>query len=50
MGKFNFIKTEIDGMFIIEPTVFGDDRGYFLETYHYNEFKTSPFITLTSLP
>ena len=41
MGKFNFIKTEIDGMFIIEPTVFGDDRGYFLETYHYNEFKTA---------
>ncbi len=39
MGNFNFIKTEIDGMFIIEPTVFGDDRGYFLETYHYDEFK-----------
>lgn len=39
MGNFNFIKTEIDGMFIVEPTVFGDDRGYFLETYHYDEFK-----------
>ena len=39
MSKFNFIKTDIDGMFIIEPTVFGDNRGYFLETYHYNEFK-----------
>lgn len=39
MDNFNFIKTEIDGMFIIEPTVFGDDRGYFLETYHYDEFK-----------
>lgn len=39
MGNFNFIKTEIDGMFIVEPTVFGDDRGYFLETYHYEEFK-----------
>lgn len=39
MGNFNFIKTEIDGMFIIEPTVFGDDRGCFLETYHYDEFK-----------
>lgn len=39
MSNFNFIKTEIDGMFIIEPTVFGDDRGYFLETYHYGEFK-----------
>ena len=41
MSKFNFIKTEIDGMFIIEPTVFGDDRGYFLETYHYDEFKAA---------
>lgn len=41
MGKFNFIKTAIDGMFIIEPTVFGDERGYFLETYHYDEFKAA---------
>ena len=38
MGKFNFIKTEIDGVFIIEPTAFGDDRGYFMETYQYNDF------------
>ena len=33
MGKFNFIKTDIDGVFIIEPTAFGDERGYFMETY-----------------
>ena len=38
MGKFNFIKTEIDGVIIVEPTVFGDDRGYFMETYNYNDF------------
>ncbi len=38
MGKFNFIKTSIDGVIIVEPTVFGDDRGYFLETYQYNDF------------
>ena len=38
MGKFNFIKTEIEGVFIIEPTAFGDDRGYFMETYQYNDF------------
>ena len=38
MGKFNFIKTSIDGVIIVEPTVFGDDRGYFLETYQYNVF------------
>lgn len=38
MGKFNFIKTSIDGVVIIEPTAFGDDRGYFMETYQYNDF------------
>ncbi len=38
MGKFNFIKTSIEGVIIVEPTVFGDDRGYFMETYQYNDF------------
>ena len=33
MGKFNFIKTSIDGVVIIEPTAYGDSRGYFMETY-----------------
>jgi len=39
MKKFNFIKTKIKDLYIIEPTVFGDDRGYFMETYNYDEFK-----------
>ncbi len=39
MSKFNFIKTSIDGVIIIEPTVFGDERGYFMETYQKEEFK-----------
>lgn len=39
MNNFKFIKTELDGMFIIEPSVFEDDRGYFFETYRYDEFK-----------
>lgn len=34
-----FIKTDIEGVFIIEPKVFGDNRGYFMETYNENEFK-----------
>ncbi|MEI8216430.1 MAG: dTDP-4-dehydrorhamnose 3,5-epimerase [Eubacteriales bacterium] len=38
MGKFSFNKTEIEGLWIIEPTVFGDDRGYFMETYNHKEF------------
>lgn len=41
MSKFNFIKTEIDGVYIIETTVFGDSRGYFMETYNYNDFKAA---------
>lgn len=39
MGKFLFQGTSIPGVYIIEPTVFGDGRGYFMETYHYQEFK-----------
>ena len=38
MGKFNFIKTPIKDVYVIEPTVFGDNRGYFMETYQYEEF------------
>lgn len=38
MGKFKFIKTSIEGVFIIEPTAFGDSRGYFMETYQKNDF------------
>ncbi len=38
MGKFHFIDTEIADVKIIEPTVFGDARGYFMETYSEKEF------------
>lgn len=41
MGKFNFIKTEIDGLYIIDTGIFGDSRGYFMETYNYNDFKAA---------
>lgn len=39
MGKFKFTKTSLEGVYIIEPTVFGDERGYFMETYHLGDFK-----------
>lgn len=39
MGQFKFIKTGIQDLFIIEPKVFGDDRGYFMEAYNYNDFR-----------
>lgn len=38
MGKFNFIKTSIDGVIVVEPTVYGDSRGYFMETYQKEDF------------
>lgn len=38
MGKFKFIETGINDLFVIEPTAFGDERGYFMETYNEKEF------------
>lgn len=35
----NFIKTEIPEVVIIEPKVFGDDRGYFFESFNQKEFE-----------
>lgn len=34
----NFIKTKIEGLIIIEPSVFADDRGFFMETYSQKVF------------
>ena len=34
----NFIKTEIDGVVIVEPRIFEDARGYFFESYNEAEF------------
>ena len=39
MGKFKKIETSIEGVYIIEPTVFGDNRGYFMETYSKKDFE-----------
>ena len=38
MSNFNFLKTEIEGVIIVETKVFGDNRGYFMETYHEKKF------------
>lgn len=38
MGNFNFIETKIKGLYIIETKVFGDNRGYFMESYNKNDF------------
>ena len=34
-------KTDIDGLLIIDPSVFEDERGYFFESYNENDFITA---------
>lgn len=35
----NYIETEISGVWIIEPKVFNDARGYFMEAFKQSEFE-----------
>ena len=37
--KFKKIETGVKDLFIIEPQIFEDTRGFFLESYNYNDFK-----------
>ncbi len=37
----NYLKTSIDGVYIIEPKRFGDNRGYFMESFKLDEFRTN---------
>lgn len=39
MSNFNFIETKIKDLYIIEPKVFGDNRGYFMESYNKKAFE-----------
>lgn len=39
MGKIKVTECGIEGLYVIEPTVFPDSRGYFMETYNQNDFK-----------
>ncbi|MDO4302669.1 MAG: dTDP-4-dehydrorhamnose 3,5-epimerase [Bacillota bacterium] len=41
MGKITVETCEIEGLKVITPQVFGDQRGYFVETYNYNDFKAA---------
>ena len=38
MDAFNKIATPLNGVFILEPRVFGDERGFFLESYNERVF------------
>ena len=39
MAKFKKIETPIKGLYIIEPTVFGDHRGFFMESWNKKDFE-----------
>lgn len=41
------VKTEIPGVLIIEPKVFGDDRGYFMESFNAREFAEKTGVDIT---
>ena len=43
-GKYRMTDvTDIEGMFVVEPAVYGDNRGYFMETYNENDFKKAGY-------
>lgn len=39
MGQIKVTRTPIEGLYVIEPTVHGDERGYFMETYNQNDMR-----------
>ena len=39
MGQIQVTKCPIEGLYIIEPKVHGDSRGYFMETYNQNDMR-----------
>ena len=41
MGQIKVEKTPIEGLYVIEPTVHKDERGYFVETYNQRDFEES---------
>lgn len=43
----NVIRTDIEGVFVIEPQVFGDERGYFFESFNAERFRALTGIEVT---
>ena len=39
MGQIKVTKAPIEGLYIIEPAVHGDSRGYFMETYNQKDME-----------
>ena len=44
MGQIKVTKAPIEGLYIIEPTVHGDSRGYFMETYNQRDMEKAGLI------
>ena len=43
----NVIRTEIEGVLVIEPQVFGDERGYFFESFNAEQFLAQTGVEVT---
>ncbi len=41
MGNFTFNETKIKGVYIIDVKTYGDERGYFMETYKEDDFRSA---------
>ena len=41
MGQIKVTKCPIEGLYIIEPTLYGDNRGYFMETYNFRDMEAA---------
>ncbi len=41
MGKFNFTPGRLEGVIIIDPASYGDDRGFFMESYSRRDFQAA---------
>lgn len=39
MGQIKVTRCDIEGLCVIEPSMHGDDRGYFMETYNQNDMR-----------
>lgn len=44
IGNFSFLETSIKDVFVIEPKKYGDNRGYFMETYKESDFNKAGLI------
>ena len=44
MGNFTFNETKIKGVYIIDVKTYGDNRGYFMETYKDSDRIISPVL------